>query len=265
MVAASDLHHSRPQRILAGIERELLARRICLGPCAYGFRVGGRVLCSLCRVDYYCVGCLLVARRRQRSTITSLARALEFFVDRRVSCRLIDQFRFREVPLPVARASLFHFRAIVECGCGPILSTLRLCDRPRRHLDETRVAAMDIAGRGPAFALRLAIANQRSGVFQPIQFLPSRSAVGYLRFRFRVGKFLRLVLATCRSSLRLIDLYMLLDAPRRDDFERLPRFADSAAPAAICCFFDFAGIAKLFRCSRTKWIYEALADLRHKK
>jgi hypothetical protein len=24
--------------------------------------------------------------------------------------------------------------------------------------------------------------------------------------------------------------------------ERLPRFAASAAPAAICCFFDFAGI-----------------------
>jgi hypothetical protein len=24
--------------------------------------------------------------------------------------------------------------------------------------------------------------------------------------------------------------------------ERLPRFAESAAPAAICCFFDFAGI-----------------------
>jgi hypothetical protein len=26
--------------------------------------------------------------------------------------------------------------------------------------------------------------------------------------------------------------------------ERLPRFAASAAPAAICCFFDFAGIHK---------------------
>jgi len=28
--------------------------------------------------------------------------------------------------------------------------------------------------------------------------------------------------------------------------ERLPRFAASAAPAAICCFFDFAGIQKEF-------------------
>jgi hypothetical protein len=42
----------------------------------------------------------------------------------------------------------------------------------------------------------------------------------------------------------LIDLYMLREAPLSDDLERLPRFAASAAPAAICCFFDFAGIHK---------------------
>src|SRR5262249_53283748 len=151
MVAASDLHHSRPQRILAGIERELLARRICLGPCAYGFRVCGRVLCSFDRVDFFWGGCFSVARRRQRSTINSLARALEFFVDRRVSCRLIDQFRFREVPLPVARASLFHFRAIVECGCGPILSTLRLCDRSREQLDQPSPPPLYITRNDPPF------------------------------------------------------------------------------------------------------------------
>jgi len=40
----------------------------------------------------------------------------------------------------------------------------------------------------------------------------------------------------------LIDLYMPREAPLSDDFERFPRFAASAAPAAICCFFDFAGI-----------------------
>jgi hypothetical protein len=33
-----------------------------------------------------------------------------------------------------------------------------------------------------------------------------------------------------------------------DDFERFPRLAASAAPAAICCFFDFAGIQKSFAC-----------------
>jgi hypothetical protein len=27
-----------------------------------------------------------------------------------------------------------------------------------------------------------------------------------------------------------------------EDLLRFPRFADKAAPAAICCFFDFAGI-----------------------
>jgi len=62
-----------------------------------------------------------------------------------------------------------------------------------------------------------------------------------------VGNLLRLVLAILRSSFRLIDLYVSLDAPRRDDFERLPRLAASGAPAAICCFFDLAGIARLFR------------------
>jgi hypothetical protein len=32
------------------------------------------------------------------------------------------------------------------------------------------------------------------------------------------------------------------DAPRSDEVDRLPRFADNAAPAAICCFLDFAGM-----------------------
>src|SRR6266404_2735804 len=69
----------------------------------------------------------------------------------------------------------------------------------------------------------------------------------YLRFRFLVGNFLRLVLATRRSSFRLIDLYICFDAPRSEDFERWPRLAESAAPAAICCFLDFAGIPIMFR------------------
>jgi hypothetical protein len=63
-------------------------------------------------------------------------------------------------------------------------------------------------------------------------------------FRFLVGSFLRLVLAILRSSALLIDLYIPLDAPLSDFFGRLPRLAASAAPAAICCFLDFAGIQK---------------------
>jgi hypothetical protein len=49
-----------------------------------------------------------------------------------------------------------------------------------------------------------------------------------------------------RSSALLIDLYIPRDAPLSDFFERFPRLAASAAPAAICCFLDFAGI-KRFR------------------
>ena len=113
------------------------------------------------------------------------------------------------------------------------------------------MAAMDIARRNRPGPNPFAIDSQRPGFFQPLQFLsPPKLLTGaalYLRFRFRVGKFLRLVLATLRSSFRLIDLYMLLDAPRSDDFDRFPRLAASAAPAAICCFFDFAGITKILR------------------
>jgi hypothetical protein len=61
-----------------------------------------------------------------------------------------------------------------------------------------------------------------------------------------VGFPLRFVFAILRSSLSLIDLAIWLDAPLSDDLERLPRFAASAAPAAICCFFDFAGIQNNF-------------------
>jgi hypothetical protein len=57
-----------------------------------------------------------------------------------------------------------------------------------------------------------------------------------------VGFPLRFVLAIFRSSLSLIDLAICREAPLSDDFARLPRFAASAAPDAICCFFDFAGI-----------------------
>ena len=66
----------------------------------------------------------------------------------------------------------------------------------------------------------------------------------YLFLLLRVGFPLRFVFAILRSSLSLIDLAIWLDAPLSDDLERLPRFAASAAPAAICCFFDFAGIHK---------------------
>jgi hypothetical protein len=44
-----------------------------------------------------------------------------------------------------------------------------------------------------------------------------------------------------RSSASDIDFAICFDAPLSEDFERSPRFAASAAPAAICCFLDFAG------------------------
>jgi hypothetical protein len=61
-------------------------------------------------------------------------------------------------------------------------------------------------------------------------------------FAFFVGNFFRLVEASSSSCFALIDDAMLLDAPLRDFFGVSPRFADKAAPAALCCFLDFAGI-----------------------
>jgi hypothetical protein len=59
-------------------------------------------------------------------------------------------------------------------------------------------------------------------------------------YRFFDGRFFRFVLAIFFKSFSLIDSYILFEAPFSDDFFRSPSFADSAAPAAICCFFDFA-------------------------
>jgi hypothetical protein len=75
---------------------------------------------------------------------------------------------------------------------------------------------------------------------------PSPTHDFYLFFVLRVGLPLRFVFAIFRSSLSLIELAIWRDAPLSDDFDFLPRFAASAAPAAICCFFDFAGIQNDF-------------------
>jgi hypothetical protein len=83
--------------------------------------------------------------------------------------------------------------------------------------------------------------------------------------RFRVGFPLRFVFAILRSSALLIDLYMLREAPLSEDFERFPRLAASAAPAAICCFFDFAGIHKQFASQLRIGFVHAAAPLRQKK
>lgn len=59
---------------------------------------------------------------------------------------------------------------------------------------------------------------------------------------FFTGSLLRLVFAKSLSCFSLIDFTICLEAPFRDDLGVSPRFAANAAPAAICCFFDFAGI-----------------------
>jgi hypothetical protein len=64
--------------------------------------------------------------------------------------------------------------------------------------------------------------------------------LGARLLHLRFGSFLRFVLAISSSSFSLIELAMLFDAPLKLDFARFPRFVASAAPAAFCCFLDFA-------------------------
>ena len=89
----------------------------------------------------------------------------------------------------------------------------------------------------------------------------STDLVAQRRFflRLRVGLPLRFVLAMRRSSALLIELYMLREAPLSDFFERWPRLAASAAPAAICCFLDFAGIQR-FRVTKPFWFCARSVD-----
>lgn len=56
------------------------------------------------------------------------------------------------------------------------------------------------------------------------------------------GNALRLVFARSLNSPSVMLATIWREAPLSDDFGLLPRLADNAAPAAICCFFDFAGI-----------------------
>jgi hypothetical protein len=76
---------------------------------------------------------------------------------------------------------------------------------------------------------------------------------------------LRLVLAILRSSFLVIDLYIPREAPLSEDLECWPRLAASAAPAAICCFFDFAGIQRDFAPQTRTGFVSIAANFRQKK
>lgn len=59
---------------------------------------------------------------------------------------------------------------------------------------------------------------------------------------FLVGSLLRLAEAIRSSSALDMDSTIWREALFREDLDRSPRLADNAAPAAICCFLDLAGI-----------------------
>jgi hypothetical protein len=115
------------------------------------------------------------------------------------------------------------------------------------------VGALRVAFAGAFFAVERAVffavvADFRAGAFlraavRLVDFVAVlRAAEVVFGAAFFVGSFFRLVEASSSSCFALIDEAMLLEAPLRDFFDVWPRFAERAAPAAICCFLDFAGI-----------------------
>ena len=77
---------------------------------------------------------------------------------------------------------------------------------------------------------------------------------------FLVGSFLRLVDAISSSSDSDMDFTICFEAPFSDFLLLSPRFADNAAPAAICCFFDVAGMilcgfSTPFRTCGLRWMH----------
>jgi hypothetical protein len=77
------------------------------------------------------------------------------------------------------------------------------------------------------------------------------------RLFFFSGSLPRFVFAKSSNCFSDIDSAISLEAPLRLDLLRFPRLAAKAAPAAICCFFDFAGIL-LPRLRQRGWMQDFL-------
>jgi hypothetical protein len=102
----------------------------------------------------------------------------------------------------------------------------------------------------PSSLLRPFVRLSRDQPGRP-RWLPFRAGLRTVHF-FLVGSFLRLVFARSRSCFSDMDLAICLEVPFKLDFFRSPRFAANAAPAAICCFFERAGIP-LYRTAHYEW------------
>jgi hypothetical protein len=85
---------------------------------------------------------------------------------------------------------------------------------------------------------------KKSALFTVLALTRAQYASAFATYflRERVGRILRLALAVRSSSGSLIDFTICREAPLSCDLGLSPRLAANAAPAAICCFFDFAGM-----------------------
>jgi hypothetical protein len=84
-------------------------------------------------------------------------------------------------------------------------------------------------------------ASEQSSGRPPLPYSPEQTSRAR-NYDFLVGSFFCLVFAKSSSCFADMDLAISFDAPFKLDFGFSPRLAAKAEPAAICCFFDFAGI-----------------------
>ena len=125
------------------------------------------------------------------------------------------------------------FRAVLLFRAELLLRAEPLLAAERRELPLDALPLLDVPLRDEdrELALRLRLDDDRPPLLEA-----------------RLGSFLRFTLAMSWSSFSLIESAICFDAPLRLDLDRSPRFADRAAPAAICCFFDLAGIVSSSSC-----------------
>jgi hypothetical protein len=87
-----------------------------------------------------------------------------------------------------------------------------------------------------------AVSARRQSVYLDFDFRDFVLLFFAVLFEARFGFPLRLPLAMSRNCFSLIERAICLEGPFSLLFDVLPRFADSAAPAAFCCDLDLAGI-----------------------
>lgn len=116
----------------------------------------------------YRVGESRSAKTKRTESQRFVVSASQLRIIGRLSRFAVDPIRFWSVSVSVASASLFHVGTSVERGRCSFLSNVRLCNRARRELDESTMAALGSARRNCPCRFGVAAIDKRAGPFEPV-------------------------------------------------------------------------------------------------